>query len=295
MAEENVKQQTHDYYVYMLVDSRNNQPFYIGKGKGKRYLMHEHENRKDEEKNEEEYKEKIKRIKEIKDAREKVDHYIVHWNLTEVEAFRAEASLIDFCKFCNKYNVCPSFTNIQGGHDGEHGMMLVDGDLRFEDNNLPAFDVKKDHCILIKLKDNDFDTKDKNRIYDRAREAWKIGKDVINGGDARYVLVCHNNRITDIFKVSRWYKVKSVGDQWEECGIDEGEKFGFEGKNITENITGNLAGNINENLAEAIARLDDGQLTPEDKDIISRYHYRIFKGEQGGANPYRKSYDPKKE
>jgi len=29
------------YYVYMLIDPRNNEIFYIGKGKGKRALMHE--------------------------------------------------------------------------------------------------------------------------------------------------------------------------------------------------------------------------------------------------------------
>jgi len=251
----------------MLVDSRNNQPFYIGKGKGKRYQAHVIEALNDETND----KEKIKRINEILAAGAKVDHYIVRWDLSEIEALKVEASLIDFCKFCNQNNVCPSFTNIQGGHDGDFGIMPVDGVLRFEDNNLPAFDVKKDHCILIKLKDNDFKTKD---IYDRARLAWKIGKDVIK--DAHYVLVCHNNRITDIFKVTRWYRVKSVGkDQWEECNNEEAQKYGFEGDNIT--------------------CLDGGQLTPVDRDIISRFHNRIFKGATGNANPYQNRYTPKKE
>lgn len=34
------KDEKHPYYVYCLVDPRNNQTFYIGKGKGNRIFAH---------------------------------------------------------------------------------------------------------------------------------------------------------------------------------------------------------------------------------------------------------------
>ena len=75
-----------DYYVYCLIDSRNKQIFYIGKGCGNRVFAHEQEVAE---------KEKNKRIADIKSSGANVQKFIIRHGLTEIEAFHLEAALID--------------------------------------------------------------------------------------------------------------------------------------------------------------------------------------------------------
>ena len=80
-----------DYYVYGLIDPRTKQIFYIGKGTKNRVFEHEKESlgSPDSEKL------KLKTIADIKDAGLEVEKVIINSNLTEEEAFAAEASLIN--------------------------------------------------------------------------------------------------------------------------------------------------------------------------------------------------------
>jgi len=107
------------YYVYMLVDSRDNKPFYIGKGTGFRYEAHVNEANKTSDDDSKE-SDKLKRIKEIEKNGGQVKHFIVRWNLTEQEAFAVEAALIDYSKYLGY-----ELTNIQSGHDHLHGIKPI--------------------------------------------------------------------------------------------------------------------------------------------------------------------------
>ena len=78
-----------DYYVYGLIDPRNRKIFYIGKGTGNRVFEHELESQG----NPESEKLKLKRIAEIKAVGLEVEKVIINCNLTEAEAFAAEAAL----------------------------------------------------------------------------------------------------------------------------------------------------------------------------------------------------------
>ena len=80
-----------DYYVYGLIDPRSKQIFYIGKGTKNRVFEHEKESlgSPDSEKL------KLKTIADIKNAGFEVEKIIINSNLTEEEAFAAEASLIN--------------------------------------------------------------------------------------------------------------------------------------------------------------------------------------------------------
>ena len=84
-----------EYYVYGLVDPRENKIFYIGKGKGNRVFQHEEESLKHPESD----KLRLQTIKDIKDAGKEVGKIIIHCNLTENEAFAAEAALINVFEY----------------------------------------------------------------------------------------------------------------------------------------------------------------------------------------------------
>lgn len=79
-----------EYYVYALIDPRNNEYFYIGKGKGKRYLAHTQNSNSKKDFN----LTKLNKIKEIKDDGLDVKIDILFPNLDEETAFELEKVLI---------------------------------------------------------------------------------------------------------------------------------------------------------------------------------------------------------
>ena len=108
------------FYVYLLVNPINEEPFYVGKGKGNRIFDHiecelEEENESD----------KLNEIREIKGKGLKVKHVIIRHGLNEKTAFEIESSIIDTFKYVPKLQ---NFVrgNIQGGINSvERGLMTV--------------------------------------------------------------------------------------------------------------------------------------------------------------------------
>jgi antitoxin component YwqK of YwqJK toxin-antitoxin module len=78
-----------DYYVYGLIDPRSHSIFYIGKGKGKRLLHHSKEKLSLTSNSE-----KLRIIKEIKEAKLEIEYIYVCENLTEQAANLLEKILI---------------------------------------------------------------------------------------------------------------------------------------------------------------------------------------------------------
>lgn len=97
-----------DYYVYGLVDPRNDKIFYIGKGTGNRVFQHVAETKK----NPKSEKEKLQTIKNIENDGYQVKHIIINFGLTEKEALASEASLINLME----YSSADSLKNIVAGH-----------------------------------------------------------------------------------------------------------------------------------------------------------------------------------
>jgi hypothetical protein len=95
------------HYVYELVDPRDGEVFYVGKGVGERALHHELEARnKLIETN------KTNRIRDIEKNSERVTVRVIGRFETEEQAFAVEATLIHWIYGLN------NLTNIQGGHGG---------------------------------------------------------------------------------------------------------------------------------------------------------------------------------
>jgi hypothetical protein len=76
------------YYVYQLIDPRNNKPFYVGKGKGERMYAHE---REAEGKSQHP---KCKLIREIKALGYVIEYKILKRFKDEAEAYKYEANVI---------------------------------------------------------------------------------------------------------------------------------------------------------------------------------------------------------
>jgi len=107
MTDSDLAKDLKPYYVYELVDPRDGQVFYIGKGLGARAFQHELE-----AKNQSIETEKTKIIREIENTSMRVAVRVIGRYETEAQAFAVEATLIHWV-----YGL-DNLTNLQGGHGG---------------------------------------------------------------------------------------------------------------------------------------------------------------------------------
>src|SRR5437868_1331360 len=105
------------WYVYRLIDPRNGETFYVGKGKGNRVFDHV-KGALVAEDDEDAIDLKFQRLKNIETAGLEVAHVIHRHNVdTEEIAYQIEAALID---------AYPGLTNRVGGHgSGDYGARHV--------------------------------------------------------------------------------------------------------------------------------------------------------------------------
>ena len=190
------------YYVYRLIDPRNGQTFYVGKGKGNRLYAHINDALKNYagetymDTDEDEVSAKIKQIREIKNAGLEVIHVIQRYGLTEKEAFEVEAALID---------CYAGLTNIQNGYSSDRGVNnaeVLQRDLSCEEfQDYPELK----YCII---KINDYWINERGSIYETVRKHWKVNLNRIK--EIPYVLASHNGVIADVFEVESWYAAPDV-------------------------------------------------------------------------------------
>lgn len=189
-----------DYYVYRLIDPRNGQTFYVGKGKGNRVFQHvksakdkkDLENLAQNEKDDsEEFKAslKIKTIQAIHQVGLEVLHVIHRHGLTEEGALIVEAALID---------AYPGLANIQNGKDsGDYGCQSVEEIVSL----YKAEDVEfkeDDKLLLIKITDGSIESSD--NIYEAVRKFWILNPQKANR--AQYVLAVKGGIVVGIFTVN---------------------------------------------------------------------------------------------
>ena len=105
-----------EFYVYALIDPRNNAFFYIGKGTKNRVFEHEKESLTSPDSE----KLKLQIISEIHAAGLEVRKIIINSNLTEAQAFAAEASLINAFNYVNNIKL----TNIVSGHHSSEALTV---------------------------------------------------------------------------------------------------------------------------------------------------------------------------
>lgn len=210
-----------EYYVYLLVDPRTNQPFYIGKGKGNRVFAHKQAAltrlKEMDALDDEETKQtlKIQTINEILAADLTVSSYIVSYGLTQAQAFASENALINYIKLVQGIEL----TNIVNGH-GTRAMLVEELEEQFGYQPLDLKEIATDELILaVKVKDAFQLSKDESKEYSiyagsrddmnlksRTLGNWVIGKDKID--KIRYILAINtgaDNAVVAAYEVSKEY------------------------------------------------------------------------------------------
>jgi len=192
----NIVQTRLGYYVYVLIDPRNEQVFYIGKGDKDRIFQHEKALIEDKE------TDKQQRIREIIESGASVKKVIILHGLTEQEAFSAESALINLCQ----YTQMDGLTNIVAGH---HADNVVRGAHTVE------YLQQKYGCEKLSEKDiiHNLMTVKLNVFYQYgmtdeevmniARGHWKVKKS--NAEKADYLAAVYHGQIVGLYEIDKWY------------------------------------------------------------------------------------------
>ncbi len=191
-----------DYYVYGLIDPRTNQIFYIGKGTGNRVFEHEKESLNSLNSD----KLKLKTISEINAIGLDVKKIIINSNLTETEAFAAEAALINAFNYVSDAGL----TNIVAGHHSTEALSVEDFEKIYGAEELREEDIK--HKILV-IKINKLYRRNMSddELYDSVRGVWRASMN--NAQSVEYVFGVYNSLIVAVYKPTRWYKCKEAPEK----------------------------------------------------------------------------------
>lgn len=191
-----------DFYVYGLIDPRNNQFFYIGKGTGNRVFEHEFESISSPDSE----KLKLKTISEIKSAGLEVHKIIINSNLTESEAFAAEAALINAFNYIGNVKL----TNIVAGHHSSEALSVEEIERIYGAEELAVSDIKH-RILIIKINKLYHRNMDRNALYDSVRGVWRASMKRVQIVD--YVFGVYNSLIVAVYKPTEWFICKNARDR----------------------------------------------------------------------------------
>ncbi|MDB5228028.1 MAG: Excinuclease subunit domain protein [Bacteroidota bacterium] len=216
------------FYVYALIDPRDNKIFYIGKGNTNRIFSHINEAIQNPKETE-----KLETIRSIKSDNQKVKHYIIRHGLEENEAILLESVLIDFLTYKDFIEIS-KITNIASGHHSFNlGIKTADEcELLYNCEELKKEEIQ--HKILVININKTFEIGRKKKkilnpiynrsnIYEATRGWWVLDKNRAKKSD--YVLAEYRGIIRAVFKPQIWLQdIENRGNK----------RWGFEGYEVNE-------------------------------------------------------------
>lgn len=226
------------YYVYRLVDPRNGQTFYVGKGKGNRVFAHaacaldSYFNVNYEQEDESEDNLKFQTIRAIKDAGLDVIYIIQRYGMDERDALIVESVLID------AYSILTNKIKGYSSQEPENAITLQ--------KNLSASEYQDspDNPPYMIIKVKDYWLSQRENRYECTRSAWKVNPETAN--KYPYVLSVTGGIVREVYKV----------DAWKPCEENNG-RAEFVGKVAEESVRKIF---INKRIPEAYRK--KGQASP---------------------------------
>lgn len=168
------------FYVYRLIDPRNGETFYVGKGTGNRVFSHA---AAEAQSDEDELSDKLDRIREIRRRGFEVAHVIHRHGMTKDQALEVEAALID---------AYPEAANLVARHGSDergvrHCQEIVE---QYE-----APEATFMHSAVV-ITTNPVEVA-RSSVYEQVRYAWKL--DPGRAGKMDLVLAVERGLIVGVF------------------------------------------------------------------------------------------------
>lgn len=178
------------YYVYLYLDPRNAEVFYVGKGRGNRAFSHLGESSEGD---------KAQRIAEIRKAgREPVVEILVHGLETQEEAYRVEAAVIDLLGTGQLTNA------VRGWRSGTYGRMSAEQ----IEAQYGAGEVDVTHsAMLIRINQLFRYGMTPHELYEATRGHWVVGK---NRKKVELALAVFEGVVQEVYRVEAWFPAGST-------------------------------------------------------------------------------------
>ncbi|MFR9524323.1 MAG: GIY-YIG nuclease family protein, partial [Rikenellaceae bacterium] len=156
------------YYVYALIDPRDNKIFYIGKGHDDRVFCHINDalNPQNIAVNNDKYE----IIRDITRNNNNVKHYILRHNMNETEAFIVESVLINLLTFKDFKHIANISNIICGYRQEEHGIKTAE-EVELYYNCQDLVDIQ--HNILS-ININEKYNSENVTVYEATRKSWVL-------------------------------------------------------------------------------------------------------------------------
>lgn len=203
-------------YVYRLIDPRNGETFYVGKGQGDRLFAHIREQVEANDPNN-----KLKRIRDIHLAGFEVAHVIHRHGMEEATALEVEAALMD---------AYPGLTNIAGGFGSDFGAMHAKEIIERYAAEPAVFQHK---ALLITVNRSAAE----NSLYEATRYSWKVS--LAKARQAEVILATVQGVIRGAFVAHAWLPATAANFPSRE---DVPGRFGFVGDEAPLEIRGLYVG-----------------------------------------------------
>lgn len=173
------------HYVYLYVDPRDGDIFYVGKGRANRCFAHLHAHAGSD---------KVERIDELRKLGLKPRIELLKWGLSEQEALLVEAAVIDLLGVDH-------LTNLVKGHGAGHGQRGTVEDVAAV---LDAREAKiTDPVILIRINKAFRYGMTTHELYDATRSAWKVAPEKHNP-QPQYALAVYHGIVREVFSIATW-------------------------------------------------------------------------------------------
>lgn len=180
-----------DFYVYRLVDPRNFETFYVGKGSGQRVLQHAWDALDDALPSE-----KLDRIRRIRSTGQEEILIIHRHGLNELTAFHVEAALI---------GAYPGLTNLQPGHDTDQGPARLEA--LIDRYGAPEAVIPMP-AIIIKIEQEWRPDLRPDELYERTRRYWVCSPEGRTPPPTHAIAVARG-LIREVYRIERWEEYRS--------------------------------------------------------------------------------------
>jgi len=178
------------YYIYLYVDPRTKEPFYVGKGQGERALAHLRDRGESR---------KVARIQEIQAAglEPQID-ILVHGLSSEEAAFRIEAAVTDAIGPDKLTNAVRGWESGKVGRMPLRELVALYGATPVEVVH-PSLLVRINRLYRYGMEDAE--------LYEATRGTWKLGS---KRALARYAFSVFHGVVRAVFEIESWHPGRST-------------------------------------------------------------------------------------